>query len=95
MCRCQATICAGFAFESAAEEKLEVLRAFIKNEENLEACECTLKVSRQQEAEMETQRALLTIPQMREKGFTQRLANNLLGFWRWGFGGPGGCLVST
>lgn len=44
------------------QEKLELLRVFIRKGENLDACEVTLKVSRQQEAEINMGRELLTHP---------------------------------
>lgn len=55
------------------QEKQELLKAFVNNNENLEAVESTLLLTRTQEGEIEHQRALLTIKEMKEKGFSQHL----------------------
>ncbi len=49
------------------------------NGENLDRIEMQLVVARTSEGEVEHQRALLTIREMKEKGFSQRLGGILVG----------------
>ena len=57
------------------KEKSDLLRAFISSKENLDCCESSLVVSKEQNHEMERGKELLTIKEMIDKGFSQ-----LLGF---------------
>lgn len=52
---------------------MELLKAFIRSGENLAACETTVAMTRQQQAEVCRGRELLTIPQMKERGFSESL----------------------
>lgn len=69
-----------FRLASTPQDKQDLLRQFIKNKENLEAVEMDLVVTRTQEGEVEHQRALLTIKEMKQKGFSQLLAFTLCVF---------------
>ena len=51
----------------------------MSNGENLDRIEMQLVVARTSEGEVEHQRALLTIREMKEKGFSQQLGGNLVG----------------
>jgi len=55
------------------QEKQDLLKAFVSNSENLDNIEMQLVVARTSEGEVEHQRALLTIREMKEKGFSQQL----------------------
>lgn len=55
------------------QEKQDLLKAFVSNRENLDNIEMQLVVARTSEGEVEHQRALLTIREMKEKGFSQQL----------------------
>lgn len=55
------------------EDKQELLKQFVQHNELLESVETTLKISREQSGEVEHARELLTIKEMREKGFSQKL----------------------
>lgn len=56
-----------------AQEKQDLLKAFVNSGENLDNIEMQLVVARTSEGEVEHQRALLTIREMKEKGFSQQL----------------------
>ena len=53
------------------QDKQELLRLFVSSDENLEALEFNLRVSREQQGSIEHTRELLTIPQMQERGFSE------------------------
>eukprot|EP00434_Breviolum_minutum_P018752 symbB.v1.2.016548.t1/scaffold1258.1/size128315/2 len=55
--------------KSLSQEKQDLLKAFVSNSENLDNIEMQLVVARTSEGEVEHQRALLTIREMKEKGF--------------------------
>lgn len=55
------------------QEKQDLLKSFVSNSENLDNIEMQLVVARTSEGEVEHQRALLTIREMKEKGFSQQL----------------------
>lgn len=69
-----------FQLTSGPQDKQDLLRQFVNNKENLEAVEMELVVTRTQEGEVEHQRSLLTIKEMKQKGFSQLLAFTLCFF---------------
>lgn len=62
-----------FRFHFPLQEKQELLKQFVACKENMESVETTLRITREQEGEMETNKELLTVKQMREKGFSALL----------------------
>ena len=56
-----------------AQEKQQLLQQFVQHGENMKAIEMQLQVTKEQEGETTFKRELLTIKEMRNKGFSQRL----------------------
>lgn len=67
-------------FHFTLKEKQELLKQFVACKENMESIETTLRITREQEGELETNRELLTVKQMREKGFSALLVINSSNF---------------
>ena len=63
-----------YPFCTLPQDKQELLRQFVTSNENMESVETNLKVSREQIGEIEHVKELLTIKEMRDKGFSQILA---------------------
>ena len=55
------------------QDKQDLLRKFVQNQENIKLVETSFTVSREQAGEVEHRRVLLTIREMRERGFSQQL----------------------
>ena len=53
------------------QDKQELLRQFVMNDENLEKVETQLTVSREQEGEVEHKKELLTIAEMKRRNFSE------------------------
>lgn len=53
------------------QDKQELLRQFVMNEENLDKVETHLTVSREQEGEVEHKKELLTIAEMKRRNFSE------------------------
>lgn len=56
------------------QDKQQLLQQFVQNGENMKAVEMELKVTKEQEGETCLKRELLTIKDMKAKGFSQNLA---------------------
>ena len=59
------------AYASHFQEKQELLAKWVQNNENLEAVECSLQLERKQQGELEHGQELLTVEEMKKKGFSQ------------------------
>ena len=55
------------------QEKQELLRQFVSSGENLDTIETTLRISRSQTGELERNKELLTIAEMRQRGVSASL----------------------
>ena len=56
------------------QDKQQLLQQFVQNGENMKAVEMELKVTKEQAGETCLKRELLTIKEMKAKGFSQNLA---------------------
>ena len=55
------------------QEKQQLLQQFVQHGENMKAIEMTLQVTKEQEGETCLKRELLTIREMKSRGFSQNL----------------------
>ena len=55
------------------QDKQQLLQQFVQHGENMKAIEMELKVTKEQEGETCLKRELLTIKEMKAKGFSQNL----------------------
>ena len=63
------------------QEKQELLKEFVSNGENLKAVETHLTVTREESGTVEHRKELLTIAEMRSRGFSQCLCWHKICFW--------------
>ena len=56
-----------------AQEKQDLLRQWVSSKENIDTVETTLRITRSQTGELEHNRELLTIAEMRSRGFSSTL----------------------
>ena len=56
--------------KSNFQEKQELLAKWVQNQENLDAVECSLQLERKQQGELEHGRELLTVEEMKKRGFS-------------------------
>lgn len=59
------------------QDKQELLKQFVQHGENIESIETTLTLSREQVGSVQRNRELLTIGEMKAKGFSQQLGDLL------------------
>jgi hypothetical protein len=67
------------------EDKQELLKQFVLTGENLEKIETVLTVSKEQDASVETKKELLTIAEMKTRGFSEYLAAIIADVFLFGF----------
>lgn len=58
------------------QDKQELLAKWVQNGENLAAVECALQLQRKQEGELEHGRELLTVSEMKAKGFSTSIGTH-------------------
>ena len=61
------------ALVPSIQDKQQLLQQFVQHGENMKAIEMELKVTKEQEGETCIKRELLTIKEMKAKGFSQNL----------------------
>ena len=59
------------------QDKQELLKQFVQHGENIESIETTLTLSREQVGSVQRNKELLTIAEMKSKGFSQQLGDLL------------------
>ncbi len=68
-----------FGFENTPplQDKQELLKQFVQHGENIESIETSLTLSREQVGSVQRNKELLTIAEMKSKGFSQQLGDLL------------------
>ena len=60
-------------YPASTQEKQQLLQQFVQHGENMKAIEMNLQVTKEQEGETCLKRELLTIREMKSRGFSQNL----------------------